>query len=127
MIHHLSLGVRDLDASARFYDGALGALGLRRVFEDDEAVGYGVLDDEDILCLKQRDDAAPPGAGFHLAFAAPTRAAVDAFHAAGVLAGGADNGAPGLREDYGPHYYAAFLVDPDGHRIEAVVKGPAIV
>lgn len=127
MIHHLSLGVRDLDASARFYDGALGALGLRRVFEDDEAVGYGALDDEDILCLKQRDDAAPPGAGFHLAFAAPTRAAVDAFHAAGVRAGGADNGRPGLREDYGAHYYAAFLVDPDGHRIEAVVKGPAIV
>jgi catechol 2,3-dioxygenase-like lactoylglutathione lyase family enzyme len=127
MIHHLSLGVRDLRASARFYDGALGALGLRRVFEDDEAIGYGVLDDEDVLCLKQRDDAAPPGAGFHLAFAAPTRAAVDAFHAGGLLAGGADNGGPGLREDYGPHYYAAFLVDPDGHRIEAVVKGPATI
>ena len=127
MIHHLSLGVRDLRASARFYDGALGALGLRSVFEDDEAIGYGVLDDEDVLCLKQRDDAAPPGAGFHLAFAAPTRAAVDAFHAGGLLAGGADNGGPGLREDYGPHYYAAFLVDPDGHRIEAVVKGPATI
>ena len=127
MIHHLSLGVRDLRASARFYDGALGALGLRRVFEDDEAIGYGVLDDEDVLCLKQRDDAAPPGAGFHLAFAAPTRAAVDAFHAGGLLAGGADNGGPGLREDYGPHYYAAFLVDPDGHRIEAVVKGAATI
>lgn len=127
MFHHLSLGVRDLRASARFYDGALGALGLRRVFEDDEAIGYGVLDDEDVLCLKQRDDAAPPGAGFHLAFAAPTRAAVDAFHAGGLLAGGADNGGPGLREDYGPHYYAAFLVDPDGHRIEAVVKGAATI
>lgn len=124
MIHHLSLGVRDLHASARWYDAALGALGFRRVFEDDEAIGYGLKDDEDMLCLKQRDDAAPPGAGFHLAFAAPTRAAVDAFHAAGLLAGGADNGAPGLREDYGPHYYAAFLVDPDGHRIEAVVKAP---
>lgn len=124
MIHHLSLGVRDLHASARFYDGILGALGWRRVFEDDEAIGYGQEDDEDILCLKQRDDAAPPGAGFHLAFAAPTRAAVDAFHAAGLLAGGADNGAPGLRAEYGPHYYAAFLVDPDGYRVEAVVKGP---
>ncbi len=125
MLHHISLGVRELGASALFYDGILGALGFRRVFEDDEAIGYGLEDGEDILCLKQRDDAAPPGPGFHLAFAAPTRAAVDAFHAAGLRAGGADNGAPGLRPDYGPHYYAAFLVDPDGHRVEALLKGPA--
>ena len=125
MIHHLSLGVRDLQASARFYDGALGALGFRRVFEDDDAIGYGIHDDEDILCLKLRDAAAAPGPGVHLAFTAPTRAAVDAFHAAGMDLGGLDNGGPALREDYGPHYYAAFLVDPDGHRIEAVVKGPA--
>ncbi|MEW7849780.1 VOC family protein [Massilia aurea] len=125
MIHHLSLGVRDLNASAHFYDGALGALGFRRVFEDDEAIGYGLNDDEDILCLKQRDTASAPGPGFHIAFAAPNRAAVDAFHAAGLRAGGTDHGGPGLREDYGPHYYAAFLVDPDGHRIEAVVKGPS--
>jgi catechol 2,3-dioxygenase-like lactoylglutathione lyase family enzyme len=123
MIHHLSLGVRDLAAAAAFYDGVLGALGFRRVFEDDEAIGYGLEDDEDILCLKLRADASPPGAGFHLAFAAPTRVAVDAFHAAGMRAGGGDNGGPGLREEYGPTYYAAFLVDPDGHRIEAVVKG----
>ncbi len=125
MIHHLSLGVRELHASARFYDGILGALGFRRVFEDDEAVGYGLEDDEDILCLKQRDDAAAPGPGFHLAFAATSRAMVDAFHAAGLRAGGVDNGAPGLRADYGSSYYAAFLVDPDGHRVEAVFKGPA--
>ncbi len=125
MLHHISLGVRELAASALFYDGILGALGFRRVFEDDEAIGYGLEDDKDILCLKQRDHAAAPGPGFHLAFAAPTRAAVDAFHAAGLRAGGADNGAPGLRPDYGPHYYAAFLVDPDGYRVEAVVKGPA--
>ena len=123
MIHHLSLGVRDLAACAAFYDGVLGALGFRRVFEDDEAIGYGLEDDKDILCLKQRDDAQAPGAGFHLAFAAPTRVAVDAFHAAGMSAGGEDNGGPGLREEYGPTYYAAFLVDPDGHRIEAVFKG----
>jgi catechol 2,3-dioxygenase-like lactoylglutathione lyase family enzyme len=125
MIHHLSLGVRDLQASAHFYDGALGALGFRRVFEDDDAIGYGIRDDEDILCLKLRDDATAPGPGFHLAFSAPTRAAVDAFHAAGMEMGGLDNGGPGLREDYGPQYYAAFLVDLDGHRIEAVVKGPS--
>lgn len=125
MLHHISLGVRELAASALFYDGILGALGFRRVFEDDEAIGYGLEDDKDILCLKQRAHAAAPGPGFHLAFAAPTRAAVDAFHAAGLRAGGADNGAPGLRPDYGPHYYAAFLVDPDGYRVEAVVNGPA--
>ncbi len=86
MIHHLSLGVRDLHASARFYDAVLGALGLRRVFEDDDAIGYGIDDDEDILCLKLRPQAAPPGPGFHLAFAAPTRDAVDAFHAHGLAA-----------------------------------------
>ncbi|WUR14232.1 VOC family protein [[Empedobacter] haloabium] len=123
MIHHLSLGVRDLAASAAFYDGALGALGFRRVFEDDDAIGYGTVDDEDILCLKLRPDAVAPGAGFHLAFAAPGQAAVDAFHEAGLRAGGFDNGAAGLREEYGPTYYAAFLVDPDGHRVEAVFKG----
>ena len=124
MIHHLSLGVRDLHASARFYDAVLGALGVRRVFEDDDAIGYGLENDEDILCLKLRPDAAAPGPGFHLAFTAVSRAAVDAFHAAGLAAGGADNGGPGLRADYGAHYYAAFLVDPDGHRVEALVKGP---
>lgn len=125
MLHHISLGVRDLGAAAAFYDAALGALGYRRVFDDDDAIGYGVEDGEDLLCLKLRPDAAAPGAGFHLAFGAPLRAAVDRFHAAGLQAGGRDNGAPGLREDYGPTYYAAFLVDPDGHRIEAVVKTPA--
>jgi catechol 2,3-dioxygenase-like lactoylglutathione lyase family enzyme len=122
VIHHLSLGVRDLATGAAFYDGVLGALGFRRVFEDDEAIGYGLEDDKDILCLKLRDDAQAPGAGFHLAFAAPTQAAVAAFHAAGMSAGGRDNGGPGLREEYGPTYYAAFLVDPDGHRVEAVCK-----
>ncbi|MTV53713.1 VOC family protein [Pseudoduganella buxea] len=127
MLHHLSLGVRDLAASGTFYDGTMGALGFRRVFEDDDAIGYGSVDDQDILCLKLRADAAPPGDGFHLAFAAPTRAAVDLFHSAGMLAGGRDNGAPGLREEYGPTYYAAFLVDPDGYRIEAVTKNEATV
>lgn len=125
MIHHLSLGVRDLAAGAAFYDGVLGALGFRRVFEDDEAIGYGIEDDNDILCLKLRADAMAPGDGFHLAFAAPSRAAVAAFHAAGMQAGGRDNGGPGLRGEYGPTYYAAFLVDPDGHRVEAVCKGGA--
>ena len=122
MLHHISLGVRDLTLAGAFYDAALGALGYRRVFEDDTALGYGLHDDEDILCLKLRPDASPPGPGFHLAFTAATRSAVDQFHASALTVGGSDNGAPGLRPDYGTYYYAAFLVDPDGHHIEAVSK-----
>lgn len=122
MLHHISLGVRDLAHSSAFYDAALGALGFRRVFEDETAVGYGLVDGQDLLCLKLRPDAVPPGPGFHLAFAASSRPAVEAFHAAALRVGGRDNGAPGLRPDYGDNYYAAFLVDPDGHRIEAVIN-----
>ncbi|MBO1748362.1 VOC family protein [Stenotrophomonas sp. SI-NJAU-1] len=125
MLHHLSLGVRDLERAGRFYDAVLAALGYRRVFEDDTAIGYGLFDEEDLLCLKLRNDAAAPGPGFHLALAAPTREAVDAFHRTGVATGGQDNGPAGLRPDYGDHYYAAFLIDPDGHRIEAVTKAAA--
>ena len=122
MIHHILLGVRDLLHSGAFYDAALGALGFRRVFEDATAIGYGLLDDKDLLCLKLRSDSAPPGPGFHLAFAAPSRSAVDIFHHSALHIGGSDNGAPGLRPEYGENYYAAFLVDPDGHRIEAIIK-----
>jgi catechol 2,3-dioxygenase-like lactoylglutathione lyase family enzyme len=124
MLHHISFGVRDLGLSGAFYDAALGALGFRRVFEDETAVGYGLVDGEDDLCLKLRPDAASPGPGFHLAFAASSRAAVDAFYHAALRVGGQDNGAPGLRPEYGPLYYAAFLIDPDGHRIEVVTKNP---
>ena len=120
MLHHISFGVCDLARSAAFYDAALGALGFKRVFEDATVVGYGLVDGEDLLCLKLRPGAAAPGAGFHLAFSAPSRAAVDAFHQAALRMGGKDDGAPGLRPNYGPNYYAAFLVDPDGYRIEAV-------
>ncbi|WP_282268121.1 VOC family protein [Stenotrophomonas sp. PS02298] len=122
MLHHVSFPVRDLALSGAFYDAALGALGFRRVFEDDTAIGYGLVDDEDLFCLKLRDDASAASAGFHLAFAAPDRPAVDRFHASALAIGGSDNGAPGLRTDYGAHYYAAFLIDPDGHRIEAVIN-----
>ena len=124
MLHHISIGVRDLDVAGRFYDAALGALGFRRVFEDETAIGYGLVDGEDLLCLKLRDKAQPPGDGFHLAFAAASRTAVRAFHSDALKIGGHDNGAPGLRPDYGDHYYAAFLIDPDGHRIETTINAP---
>lgn len=124
MLHHISLGVRDLKLSGAFYDAALGALGFRRVWDGDTSVGYGLVDGQDLLLLNQETNPSPPGPGFHLAFTAPSRAAVDTFHNAALQIGGQDNGEPGLRLDYGPNYYAAFLVDPDGHRIEAVINTP---
>jgi catechol 2,3-dioxygenase-like lactoylglutathione lyase family enzyme len=132
MLHHVSLGVRDIEASVRFYDAVLTILGYRRVWSDlrpgqeGQAVGYGYVGGGDKLALKQRNlGQLAPEPGFHLAFAAPSRAAVDEFHAAALQHGGCDNGPPGLRPDYGEHYYAAFIVDPDGHRIEAVINAAA--
>ena len=122
MLHHLSFGVKDLARATAFYDATLGALGYVRVWDDDDAVGYGEAGGGDLLAIKQRDDATPPGPGFHLAFGAPSRSAVDAFHAAAMRLGGTDKGAAGLRPDYGEHYYAAFVLDPDGHWIEAVIN-----
>jgi catechol 2,3-dioxygenase-like lactoylglutathione lyase family enzyme len=127
MLHHISLGVADLARACAFYDAALGALGYRRVFEHQAAVGYGIHDGEDKLCLKLQSTPRAPGPGFHLAFAAPSREAVARFHAAGVASGGRDNGGPGLRPAYGPNYFAAFLVDPDGHPVEAVINAPVHV
>lgn len=124
MLHHVSFPTADLALSGAFYDAALGALGYRRVFEDDTAIGYGIEDGNDKFCLKLRSPAIAPGPGFHLAFAAPDRSAIDLFHARALAIAGQDNGSPGLRPDYGPHYYAAFLIDPDGHRIEAVINRP---
>ena len=125
MLHHISFATANLAVAAAFYDAALGALGFRRVFEDETAIGYGVEDGEDKFCLKLRPLSVASSAGFHLAFAAPSRDAVDRFYRAALAAGGIDNGPPGLRPDYGQHYYAAFVIDPDGHRIEAVINAPA--
>ena len=124
MLYYISFGVRDLNRSGAFYDAALGALGLRRVFEDATAGGYELVNRDDDLCLKLRSDTFAPGPGFHLAFAAASRAAVDAFDGAAPRVAGIDNGVPGLRRKYGSHDYAAFLKDPDGYRIEVVTKAP---
>jgi N-acetylglutamate synthase len=128
MLHHISLGAQNIERAARFYDAALEPLGYVRVWsdlrpgEEEQAVGYGPVGSGDMLAIKQVSQPVPQMPGFHLAFAAPTRAAVAAFHAAALAAGGTCNGPPGLRPDYGSHYFAAFVVDPEGHRLEAVCK-----
>lgn len=125
MLHHISLGVTDLRRAAAFYDAALGALGYVRAWTDESAIGYGAPGGGDKLAIKQRGaDATAPGPGFHVALAAPDRESVARFHAAALQHGGRDNGPPGLRPHYGPDYYAAFVIDPDGHPIEAVVNFP---
>jgi catechol 2,3-dioxygenase-like lactoylglutathione lyase family enzyme len=124
MISHLSFGVADLPRAAGFYERVLAPLGYARVWGTDSAAGFGPAGGNDKLALFARPaDAAPPGPGFHLAFAAPTRAAVDSFHAAALALGAPDEGAPGLRPHYGPAYYAAFVRDLDGHKLEAVHQG----
>ncbi|NKL21600.1 VOC family protein [Rhizobium leguminosarum] len=127
MLHHASLGVYDIERSAAFYDAALAALGYIRVWDDirpgqtGQAVGYGPPGGGDKLAIKHRPDGQrAPGPGFHLAFAAPNRQAVDRFYTAAIVHGGSDNGRPGLRSHYGENYYAAFVMDPDGHALEAV-------
>ena len=120
MLGHLSFGVADLAQATAFYDAALNALGFRRVWTSDKGVGYGLEAGRDKLNLFPRADAAAPGPGFHLALDAASPDQVDRFHAAALAAGGACNGPPGLRPRYGPTYYAAFVIDPDGHRLEAV-------
>jgi catechol 2,3-dioxygenase-like lactoylglutathione lyase family enzyme len=126
MLHHVSLGVADLQRSAAFYDAVLDALGYVRAWADETAIGYGEPGGGDKFAIKLRgNEAVVPGPGFHLAFAAPDRDSVGCFHRAALHHGGQDNGAPGPRLGYGPNYYAAFVVDPDGYRIEAVFNLPA--
>ena len=115
---HLKLPVSDLVASRRFYSSALGALGWELVYEGDVSLGYGIGDHEP-FALEQ---TSAPSVGTHVAFDAPDEATVDAFYAAALDAGGRDNGPPGTRP-YGGYYYAAFVLDPDGHNIEAVFHG----
>ena len=123
MLGHVSFGVFDLDRAVAFYDAALAPLGLIRVWTNPNAAGYGPPGRGDLLALKRQPAAVtPPGPGCHLAFNATAQDAVDAFHAAALNHGGTDNGPPGLRPHYGPTYYAAFVIDPEGYRIEAVCQ-----
>jgi catechol 2,3-dioxygenase-like lactoylglutathione lyase family enzyme len=119
VIAHISIGVRDLAAARRFYDAALAPLGYRCLYPRDEMAGYGNESADFWLNQTAHPVPADPKSGLHICFDAPSRASVDAFHAASMAAGGSDNGKPGLRAAYGPNYYAAFVIDPDGYRIEA--------
>jgi catechol 2,3-dioxygenase-like lactoylglutathione lyase family enzyme len=117
MYDHVGLRVRDLEASLRFYEAALAPLGHAIGARDDTSAGLGPPD-APALWLHATPDAK--GRGAHVAFRAASRSAVRRFHEAGLGAGGRDNGEAGPRPDYGPTYYAAFLLDPDGNNVEAV-------
>jgi catechol 2,3-dioxygenase-like lactoylglutathione lyase family enzyme len=123
MLHHISFAVTDLARSAAFYDATLASLGYVRVWANDAAVGYGLSGGGDKFAIKFRPlGLSVPGEGFHVAFAAPSRKAVTAFYRAALEHGGKDNGGSGLHPEYGANYYAAFVLDPDDYRVEAVIN-----
>ena len=117
MFDHIGLKVSNLEASTRFYRAAMNPLGSRL---DSSGDGYAGFGPEGQPALWLYAHPGPISVATHVAFRAANRAAVDRFHAQGLTAGGRDNGAPGVRSDYGPRYYAAFLLDPDGNNVEAV-------
>jgi catechol 2,3-dioxygenase-like lactoylglutathione lyase family enzyme len=121
MLDHVTIGVTDVERSKGFYDRALAPLGIRRLYAEAETfAGYG-SDGRAYFWIGLRDT---PQSGTHIAFATADRTVVDAFHAAALEAGGRDNGPPGLRPQYHPDYYGAFVLDPDGHNIEAICRLP---
>jgi catechol 2,3-dioxygenase-like lactoylglutathione lyase family enzyme len=117
MFDHIGLRVKDLDASVHFYSAALGALGYEVTSQDESTAAFGARGNSYLWLYA---DAKLAHSLVHLAFSAGSRTAVDAFHREGLKSRGRDNGAPGLRRDYSPTYYAAFLFDPDGNNVEAV-------
>jgi catechol 2,3-dioxygenase-like lactoylglutathione lyase family enzyme len=121
MIDHATLHVSDIEKSKEFYTKTLKPFGYKVVSEMPEwkVVGMGDFADADVWLVGDGADKAG-----HIAFVATSQEMVQKFHEAGVAAGGKDNGAPGYRKDYSPGYYAAFVIDPDGHNIEAIYKDP---
>ena len=115
-IDHVTLRVRDLPASRQFYEAALAPLSLGLEFEHEGLIAFGSGESGRLIIYASKR----PVAGFHVAFSAPSREAVDRFHAAALEAGGRDNGAPGLRPKYHEGYYGAYVFDPDANNVEAV-------
>ncbi len=119
MIDHVGFEVAELARSARFYDAVLYPLGARRMVQSDHAIAYGLNEPQVWIVVRGRT----PGPGYgHLAVAASGKAAVDAAYGGGVANGGTDDGPPGLRPQYGERYYAAYMRDPDGLRVEVVSR-----
>jgi catechol 2,3-dioxygenase-like lactoylglutathione lyase family enzyme len=127
MIDHVSLGVTDLQRSKAFYDAVLKPLGVTRFHNYEGGLGYGTAPDKTNFWIGAPFDTDRPvraGGGTHVAFMAPDRKAVDAFHRAALANGAKDDGKPGPRPIYHPNYYGAFVLDPDGHKIEACCHAP---
>lgn len=123
IISHVSVPVSDMTRARAFYDAALGALGIGVVMDaGPHGIAYG-KDFPEFWIGHPLEGAPVAGNGVHIAFLAPSREAVDAFHAAALAHGGADEGAPGLRPHYDPAYYGAFVRDPDGNKVEAMLIG----
>lgn len=117
MYDHIGLKVKNIEASVRFYTGALASLGHVLCSRDPTGAGIGPKGEPALWLYVDKDSESST---VHVAFRAGDKAAVDRFHAGGLAAGGRDHGRPALRADYGPTYYAAFLIDPDGNNVEAV-------
>jgi len=126
MLDHISLGVTDLGRSRRFYDAALRPLGLVRIVDfQGRGSDYGAMAGQlGVEFTITAESEVMPAPGMHVCFRAPDRASVCAFHRAALISGGHDDGGPGVRSEYHPDYYAAFVRDPDGHRVEAVCHTP---
>ena len=120
MIDHISVGVSDLERSARFYEAALAPLGLARLVTRPATIGFGKNYPEFWINFRDRMPPVAPESGVHICLRARSTTSVDAFHAAALFSGGRSDGAPGLRPHDRVRYYAAFIIDPDGNRIEAV-------
>ncbi len=124
MIDHLSVGVSDLEQGRRFYDAVMAPLGYRRVNDKIRSSGYGPDEGQDDFYIVLVREKGSRVSGSHVALKASSRAAVDGFHAAAMAAGAADDGSPGIWKRYHENYYAAYVLDPDGNRIEAVCHRP---
>lgn len=124
MIDHASIGVSDVAAAGKFYDAVLSALGYERYVDTVEMIGYTSEAHDSAFFVRLDNGGQPPSSGSHIAFAAPNRASVNQFYQIAVDAGAEDDGEPGLRPEYSDHYYAAYVFDPHGYRVEAVTRQP---